>query len=320
MISAELCAGAGGAALGLEQAGFVHSALVENDKDACQTLRDNCPGWPVVRADVTDGHLIRPVDLLSAGLPCTPHSRGGKQLGEADERHLWDAALRITGQARPRAVMLETSDAVMSQMFDAERDATADHLRGLGYFINWQVLDASQHGVSQHRRRAILVAFREPVAAAAFRWPAPDPKPPPTVGELLYERLAARGWPGAAAWRDGAAGWAPTVVGGSHKHGGPDLGPSQTKEAWRKLGVDPLGIADDVPGPDGLYQRGEKQVFDAAVSGPMLTVRCGALLQGFPGDWSFHGGKTCRWRQIGNALPPPVAKAIGTAVLAALTA
>jgi DNA (cytosine-5)-methyltransferase 1 len=319
-VCAELCTGAGGAALGLEMAGFEHGALIERSGDCCATLRANRPGWPVYQADITKGSLTGSYDLLSAGLPCTPHSRGGKQLGTDDERHLWSAALDITGQVMPRAVLTETADAVLGPKFAGERARTRAALTRMGYTLFWEVLDALWYGVPQRRRRAVLVAFREPAAASAFRWPAPVPEPPPSVGQALYKRMSARGWPGADAWRDAADGWAPTIVGGSEKHGGADLGPSQAKNAWRKLGINPLGVADDVPDETGKYPRGEKQVFDAADAGPMLTIRCGALLQGFPEDWSFHGGKTSRWRQIGNAFPPPAARAIGTAIRTALEA
>jgi DNA (cytosine-5)-methyltransferase 1 len=79
-------------------------------------------------------------------------------------------------------------------------------------------------------------------------------------------------------------------------------------------------VADDVPGPDGLYERGEGKFRDAALAGPMLTLRMAADLQGFPDDWHFHGGKTSRHRQIGNAFPPPAACAIGTSIRTALEA
>ena len=319
VIAAELCSGAGGAALGLEQAGFTHSALVEIDADCCATLRLNRPHWPVVQGDVAGGHLTGdPVDLLSAGLPCTPHTRGGQQLGETDERHLWHAALDIIGAAMPRAVLLETADAILGEKFSVERAGTLGRLARLGYTVRWEVIDALWYGVPQHRKRAILVAFREAEAAAAFAWPSPVPDPPPTVGELLHEQMSAGDWPGADAWRDKAAGWAPVIVGGSQKHGGPDLGPTQTRRAWARLGVDGSGVADGVPGPDGKYQRGTGKIGDADADGPMLTTEMGAALQGFPPGWVFSGGKTSRWRQTGNALPPPAARAIGMQIRSAL--
>ena len=96
------------------------------------------------------------------------------------------------------------------------------------------------------------------------------------------------------------------MVGGSKKHGGPDLGPTRAKRAWAALGVDGLGIADQPPGED----------FPADKM-PRLTVEMVARLQGFPPEWCFAGRKTARYRQVGNAFPPPLAAAVGAAIAAA---
>ena len=120
--------------------------------------------------------------------------------------------------------------------------------------------------------------------------------------------MSARCWPGAADWVGRAAGIAPTIVGGSRKHGGPDLGPTRARQAWRQLGVDGLGIADAAP--DESFP---------ALAAPRLTTRMVARLQGFPDAWEFAGRKTAAYRQVGNAFPPPVARAAGLAVAAALT-
>src|SRR5207237_7850664 len=97
-----------------------------------------------------------------------------------------------------------------------------------------------------------------------------------------------------------------------------DLGASQGKYAWRRLGIDPMGIAEEPPGPDGKFQRGKGLIFDTAEEGPMLTVAMAARLQGFPAGWQFHGGKTSAYRQVGNAFPPPVARVLGEAIRKAL--
>jgi len=112
MYSVEICAGAGGQALGLEQAGFEHAALVEIDTAACATLRHNRPRWNVIEGDLHkfDGTPYRGVDLLAGGVPCPPFSRAGKQLGSEDERDLFPQAIRLVDEIRPKAVMLKNGD------------------------------------------------------------------------------------------------------------------------------------------------------------------------------------------------------------------
>src|ERR1022692_2002354 len=102
----EICAGAGGQALGLEQAGFGHAAAVEIDADACETLRRNRGSrWKIIEANVTDveGAEFRGVDLLAGGVPCPPFSMAGHRLGAADERDLFPAGLRLARPIGPPA-------------------------------------------------------------------------------------------------------------------------------------------------------------------------------------------------------------------------
>jgi DNA (cytosine-5)-methyltransferase 1 len=308
LTSVEICAGGGGQALGLEQAGFSHEAAIELDADACETLRRNRPGWKIIEDDVAnvDGHGFSGIDLLAGGVPCPPFSIAGQQLGADDERDLFPQALRLVGEIRPRAVLLENVKGLGTRRFDAYRARVLGRLAGLGYQAWWQLVNASDYGVPQLRPRFVLVAMAPPWAAA-FRWPDPVPGPVPTVGEALADLMTSAGWPGAAAWARRADRIAPTIVGGSRKHGGPDLGPTRARAAWRELGVDGLGIADHPPGPG----------FPASHV-PKLTVAMVARLQGFPDDWEFAGRKTAAYRQVGNAFPPPVARAVGAAIAAAL--
>lgn len=303
----ELCAGGGGQALGLERAGFEHQAALEIDPFSCETLRLNRPAWKVVQRDIRDINAdeLKGIDLLSAGLPCPPFSVAGKQLGSNDERDLFPYALRLVEESRPLALMIENVRGLLAARFDDYRFSVLSTLRKSGYRGDWKLLDASDYGVSQYRRRAILVALRSEISHR-FEWPWPIQKVPPTVGERIYDQISSMGWPLAEQWRGVANGLAPTIVGGSHKHGGPDLGPTRARRAWAALGVDGRGIADVPPGPC----HGEM---------PRLTIPMVARIQGFPDEWTFQGNKTSAYKQVGNAFPPPVAQAVGGAIISALT-
>lgn len=304
----ELCAGGGGQTIGLERAGFECVAAGEIDSHACNTLRLNRPGMRVLEGDIKEirGQEFSGVDMVSAGVPCPPFSIAGKQLGAEDDRDLFPEALRIVRESAPRAVMLENVPGFAALKFQLYRQGLISSLKDLGYAVGWRVLQAANYGVPQLRPRFILIAMR-PEYADFFRWPAPLKEAAPTVGETLYDLMAERGWAGAADWRDGANEIAPTVVGGSKKHGGPDLGPTRAKAKWRSLGVDGMGIANEAPGSDVSPQ-----------TLPRLTVRMVARLQSFPDTWEFSGKKTASYRQIGNAFPPLVAQAVATAVWSAL--
>jgi DNA (cytosine-5)-methyltransferase 1 len=304
----ELCAGAGGQALGFEQAGIEHAALVELDRMACASLRLNRPDWNVVEQDLRafDASGYKGVDVISGGLPCPPFSVAGKQLGESDERNLFPVLIRLVDQLRPKAVMIENVRGILDAVFVDYRLFIRDQLKRLGYQTGWKLMNASDFGVSQLRPRVVFIGLRSEYAEH-FSWPEADRVRPLTVGQKLYDLMAANDWKGAKAWRDRAGEIAPTVVGGSHKHGGPDLGPTRARAAWATLGVDGIGIANEPPAAD-------------FVGMPRLTVRMVARLQGFPDEWQFSGGKTASYRQVGNAFPPPFARAMAESLRDALSA
>lgn len=309
LTSLELCAGAGGQALGLEQAGFEHTALVEIDQHCCSTLLHNRPDWKVFEEDVRSfkerAHQFRGVDLVAGGLPCPPFSVAGKQLGADDERNLFPDALDIVDAVRPRAVMIENVRGFLGAVFQDYRDELKKDLRKLGYWTDWRLLNSSDFGVPQLRPRVVIVALRSEFADG-FSWPDVEPQNPPSVGQTLLPLMAANGWQGARKWAKKADEIAPTIVGGSKKHGGPDLGPTRAKRAWEALGVNGKTIAEDAPGPD-------------FVGLPRLTVPMVARIQGFPDEWVFTGRKTNAYRQVGNAFPPPVAAAVANEVREAIS-
>jgi len=308
MRSIEFCAGAGGQALGLEQAGFRHTALVEIERDFAKTLALNRPTWQVHTADMAsfDGRPFKGVELFAAGLPCPPFSMAGKQLGAADERNLFPAALRLIDETRPRAIMIENVRGFLSAVFEDYRLALKAQLHKLGYRTDWRLLNASDFGVPQLRPRVVIVAVRNEISDI-FDWSTPLPQNPPTVGATLVDLMGANGWRGAHEWARRANDIAPTIVGGSKKHGGPDLGPTRARQAWASLGVEGRTIAETAPESD-------------FVGMPRLTTRMVARIQGFPDSWQFFGRKTAAYRQVGNAFPPPVARAVATNLRIALEA
>jgi DNA (cytosine-5)-methyltransferase 1 len=213
---------------------------------------------------------------------------------------------------------------------------------GLGYEVcEWGILEASDFGVPQLRPRAILVAFRKDVLKdVKYEWPASTDDDHVSVAMALEVSMKARyepyfkgvhakrardaydRWLGTAQRRhaellEKGGGVAPTLVGGSKKHGGADLGPSRAKAAWKLLGVNGLGVAND---PETCKKKAteDRDLFGA--DGPMLTVQQAAIIQGFPPEWRFAGGKTAQYRQVGNAFPPPVAKAVGDSIADVLRA
>ncbi|MBT2899058.1 DNA cytosine methyltransferase [Streptomyces sp. McG3] len=390
LISIEICAGAGGQAIGLHQAGFKHLALVEIDKYAVKTLEWNIghrQNWSwekrycdVISDDVnnfrpipSEGHpgssLKKPVkflgrqlqrgelDLLAGGVPCPPFSHAGKQLGKDDERDLFPRMLELVDELHPKAVMIENVRGIKDAKFvdyrtyiearlaggTAKRPETGieEDFAGMGYEIcEWEVLEASDFGVPQLRPRAVLVAIRADVLGdIKFVWPTPtggvysvfdaleksmEERYAPyismggEIGEIAtnsLNRWVREASKAALEKKDG--GIAPTLVGGSKKHGGADLGPSRAKAAWETLGVSGMGVANSHE--QGVKKESQdRDLFGAG--GPMLTVEQAAIIQGFPAEWEFTGGKTAQYRQIGNAFPPPVAAAVGQAIADVLRA
>lgn len=299
LTSVEICAGAGGQALGLAMAGFSHEVLIEYEKDYCDILKRNRPEWNVICSDIHnfDGKPYRGVDLLAGGVPCPPFSVASKQLGKDDERDLFPEAIRLVDEIRPRAVMIENVRGFLSPKFNDYRNQILTSIEKLGYRVKIKLLNASDYGVPQLRPRVVIVGIRNDIKTE-FEYPEAGLVEPKTVGETLKALMGTNGWKGLNAWVKQANNIAPTIVGGSKKHGGPDLGPVRARKAWAELGVDGTGVASSAPSSD----------FDGT---PKLTKEMIALIQGFPPEWVFGEKKTLACRMIGNAFPPPVAYAVG---------
>ncbi|MGW6334228.1 DNA cytosine methyltransferase [Nocardia rhamnosiphila] len=321
--SLEVCAGAGGMALGLEQAGFDPVALVDNRDVACATLRANRPGWRVVQRDLLELDPLAEIppaegiDLLSAGLPrVRSAATASRPRGDGWELELLETAGRWVWQLRPRAVLLENVPDLVSRAGYAEsRSLMEKYLDDAGYEFSWRVVNASDFGVPQHRELGLLVAFRDRGLSEFDAALAPVSRAPHlTVGSVLRASMASRGWLQANDWAAYADRLAPTIVGGSWDRGGADLGPAGSQRGWARLGVEGKSLWDQPPASDFVWNP------DLPEGRVQLTVDQIAELQAFPSHWEVCGRKTARYRQIANATPPPVARALGAAVRVGLFA
>lgn len=207
MKAVELFAGAGGLALGTSLAGFDHSAVVEWNQNACDTIRTNNSrgviAWPIHQADVREfdfSEYMEP-DLLAGGPPCQPFSIGGKHRGQHDARNLFPEAIRAIREMRPKAVMIENVKGLLRPAFAKffeyvllqitypeliqkpdedwlghlsrlEKFHTNGRQRGLSYQIVFRRLNAADYGVPQRRERVIIVGFRNDIQA---KWSFPEP-------------------------------------------------------------------------------------------------------------------------------------------------
>lgn len=325
-----LFAGAGGADLGLRRAGFAHLACVEGDATACATLR--AAGFPAAHAWIggpgPDGQSMwqwdgTPVDLLWASPPCQPYSRAGKRLGASDARDGWPATLATIAEVRPRWVIVENVRGAPVDQWERE-------LAALGYTTSAALLDAADWGLPSHRTRWYLVA-----GPRGYRWPDPTHYGPQVPWLVRGQRLPwvgfgdALGLVGAVrATRESEAN-KPVA----EREEQLICGPSQCIGATYSgtLGGQPYVLLSPAAGvctTEVKGTRASKASGYAFNGGPdracdslflatgrrRLTWQECATLVGFPADYPFQGTSEARYRQIGNAVAPVMAEALGQSI------
>ena len=337
----ELFAGAGGAALGLERAGFAHVALCEWDRDACATLRAAGLG-PVIEGDVRDLDTIAaavgsdPVDVLWSSFPCQAFSTAGKRLGAADARNGWPWTTAALDRFRPawflgenvRGLLLHTGGCTFlggqEGLFSRpdpmrcpgcyfERVILPD-LRARFEYVGWWLLDAADFGVPQHRRRVILWAGPRPLAEPAPTHGPGRAAPWVSMGEALGLPVGSIAQSGVCDTDPGTHGVprpttrpSPAVPVGSCIY---LSRPSPTVSAVGEQKGSGLG------GNPEKMQRASDALFLSTGRRRLTPTEC-ATLQDFPTGHPFQGGIGAQYRQVGNAVPPRLAEIVGRAILAA---
>lgn len=301
-----LFSGAGGLDLGFEAAGFEPTALVEVDPVACATLTHNRPHWPVQCMDVADFDATEHagVDAVIGGPPCQGFSTAGKWDPQNPANRLWRQYLRVVEQSMPRALVLENVPAMASPRSREHWEQLIESLSELGYRLAHGVLNASHYGTAQARRRLILIGALDTCPTL----PEPTTEHAPVaVGPVLAD-LADH--PDDPAMNHVPRRHAPAVVARWQK-----LGPGELDRSYKRNRLDPAAPSFTIRaggqmGASGSHLAGFHPPIHPHLP-RQLTVRESARIQGFADDWFFCGRPSQQGRQVGNAVPVPLATALG---------
>ncbi|ONK21262.1 DNA (cytosine-5-)-methyltransferase [Bacillus sp. VT-16-64] len=325
----ELFAGAGGLALGLEKAGFKSKGLVEVDKYACQTLRKNRPHWNVIEKDIIEvaeqgisnfvDVPIGELDLLSGGYPCQAFSYAGKKMGLTDARGtMFYYYAQILKQLLPKMFLAENVRGLVNHDGGRTLALMLKVFSDIGYTVKWQVLRALDYDVAQKRERIVIVGIRNDlVEKYNLRYCLPQSYGYElTLGDILKDVPKSDGAkypeskkkvldlvPPGGYWRDLPVEIAKEYMGASYYSGGGRTGMAR-RLSWDEpsltLTCSPAQKQTERCHPD------ETRPF---------TVREYARIQSFPDSWEFDCSTNNAYKQIGNAVPVNMAKAIGLSIV-----
>ena len=387
MKSVELFAGAGGLAMGVAQAGFEHLGIVEYDQWCCETINQNrcrrvipVADWPtVVPTDVKDIHFDgfpSDVALVSGGPPCQPFSLGGKHGGQDDARNLFPDLVRAVRVIRPHAVIVENVKGLLRKSFDPyfkyiiltltyptlvrrpDEDWPAHmarleryHTSGgeLEYRVDFDLLNAADHGVPQRRERVFIVAFRADLGVEwsflddlpathnsdrllwdqwitgeywdrhgipAFKRPTPPARGQPRLRALSSSLFPPFDEPWVTV-RDAISDLPnprteeARAVANHRFNPGARSYPGHTGSPWDQPAKTLKAGDHGVPGGENTLRHPNGSV-------RYFTAREAARLQTFPDKFEFHGSWSETMRQLGNAVPVDLSFKVADSVAKAL--
>lgn len=327
LISIELFAGAGGLALGLHEAGFEPKLLIELDRDAANTLKENRSSWNILNQDIREINLEElkienDIDLISGGSPCQSFSYAGLRQGFEDVRGtlFYDFA-RFVKFYKPKVFLFENVKGLIRHDEGRTLETIIITFKELGYVVDWQLLKATDYDVAQKRERIVMIGVRNDIYEknGAFEYPKPIENRlnlrdvlkdvPNSVGAVYPEKKkkVLELVPPGGYWRDLPDEIAREYMGVSYYSGGGRTGMAR-RISWDEpcltLTTSPAQKQTERCHPD------ETRPF---------TTREYARIQSFPDEWKFIGSMGSVYRQIGNAVPVNMAKHIGNSIYEYLT-
>ncbi|CCN50660.1 Modification methylase Eco47II [Vibrio nigripulchritudo MADA3029] len=320
----ELFAGGGGLAIGMEQAGLESILLNEMDKHACNTLRHNRPDWNVIEGDISQvdfTQIEQEVDVLTGGFPCQAFSYAGKSLGFEDTRGtLFFEMARAIKETQPKVFLAENVKALYTHDDGQTLKTIKSVIDELGYeLIEPRVLKAIFYKVPQKRERLILVGIRKDlIQKVKFHWPSPykrvmtlrdafyagelyDTDVPESEGQTYPQRKKEimEEVPQGGYWRDLSDELQREYMGKSYFLGGGKTGIA------RRLSLEEPSLTLTTSPAQKQTERCHP------LKTRPLQVREYARIQTFPDNWEFQGSKNAAYKQIGNAVPVNMARALG---------
>lgn len=309
----ELFAGAGGLALGLEQAGIKTVEYVEFDKACCETLKMNRPEWNVICDDIHNVDFTEyrdKIDIVTGGFPCQAFSYAGKKLGFEDTRGtLFHEFARCVQEVQPKMFLAENVRGLVSHDKGRTLETIINVFESLGYHTQQKVLNACYYGVGQKRERIVIIGIRNDLYIQ-YEYPEPDKEwttlrkalkdCPDSPGEVYSERKrkVMELVPPGGCWVNLPEDIAKEYMGKSYYSGGGRRGMAR-RISW------------DEPCLTLTTSPSQKQTERCHPEETRpFTVREYARIQSFPDDWEFCGGIGDQYKQIGNAVPVEMARRV----------